>query len=240
MENTAKGNVRINGSGVVSGGSYGEVKINGSGRVDGDLSCQAAQVNGSATCNGAVKAGRIGVSGSAKFQGPVEAEELSVNGSAHVEKELHIGKLHAAGSLHCSDALQAEEVAVEGSLSLRLGCSAERFSLDGACRIGGMLNADEVEIHLAHSKSTAGEIGGGKIRIARRGEFPILSSLFNARAQMETQTIEGDEVNIEYTVAASVRGSRVHIGPGCRIGTVEYAESYEKDDSSTVTKAEKM
>ncbi|MGP3783292.1 hypothetical protein [Paenibacillus sp. 1A_MP2] len=39
--------------------------------------------------------------------------------------------------------------------------------------------------------------------------------------------IEGDDIELEYTEAEVVRGDKIKIGPGCRIGTVEYRSSLQ-------------
>ena len=86
------------------------------------------------------------------------------------------------------------------------------------------------------------EIGGEKIEVTRGGwrEKGIfldgLIKLFTGggTAELHTQLIEGDEITLEDTTAATVRGKTVVMGPGCNIGTVEYSESLRVADGATV------
>jgi cytoskeletal protein CcmA (bactofilin family) len=84
-------------------------------------------------------------------------------------------------------------------------------------------------------KCLAKEIGGEKITVRKNGlAFRLsqfLKSLFNQEERLETDTIEGDEIDLEFTTAKAVRGNRVVIGRGCDIGTVEYKTEFrlEKD-----------
>jgi hypothetical protein len=48
-----------------------------------------------------------------------------------------------------------------------------------------------------------------------------------ATGSLTAETIEGDTVDLEATEAQVVRGKVVRIGPGCRIGWVEYTDSLE-------------
>jgi hypothetical protein len=56
-------------------------------------------------------------------------------------------------------------------------------------------------------------------------------------AKLEAQVIEGDDVHLEDTEARIVRGTRITIGCGCRIGTVEYRETYHADADAVVGEA---
>ena len=51
--------------------------------------------------------------------------------------------------------------------------------------------------------------------------------------------IEGDDIHLENTIADTVRGKRIAIGPGCRIGTVEYTETLSVHDDAEVKEQRK-
>jgi hypothetical protein len=59
-------------------------------------------------------------------------------------------------------------------------------------------------------------------------------------ARLETNLIEGDDIYLEYTEAAVVRGKKVTLGPGCEIGTLEYSESYQAHRDASVGKTNKI
>ena len=104
--------------------------------------------------------------------------------------------------------------------------------MSGLYSIGGLLNAETVELTAAAGCSV-GDIGGSKITVRR--EVPgLLRRLFSGAATHSTKvhTIEGDDIALEYVTADVVRGRRVQIGEGCRIGRVEYAETLEAADGT--------
>lgn len=235
----------INGSGTASGGHYGRVQINGSGKITGDIECGDFSINGSGSAAGAVKAERLHISGSGRVIGDVEAGELKASGSAHFEGNVSGGSVGISGSGHIHGSVKVEEIHISGSAKIDGDCNAEHFRASGAFTVGGLLSADEVDIRLYSHYSHVREIGGSKIRIVREEHpgFAFLQSVFSLSVGvpcMETESIEGDEIVLEYTKAKMVRGGRVSIGPGCDIGEVEYTESYEKDNDAQVGSEKKV
>ncbi|HRU22306.1 MAG TPA: hypothetical protein P5113_06475, partial [Candidatus Bipolaricaulis sp.] len=77
------------------------------------------------------------------------------------------------------------------------------------------------------------EIGGENIDIRASSGFNFGISLSRGLrfgvgiGTLTVGEIEGDQVHLEATTADVVRGKIVHIGPGCRIGRVEYTESLD-------------
>ena len=115
----------------------------------------------------------------------------------------------------------------------------------GAFHIDGLLSVDHLRVE-PYGPSQAQEIGGGRIEVRRRGGFlgslPVLGwireHLFGGPgAKLEAQVIEGDDVHLEDTEARIVRGTRITIGCGCRIGTVEYRETFHTDADAVVGEA---
>jgi hypothetical protein len=123
--------------------------------------------------------------------------------------------------------LYAQEVDISGGLNVKGDCESEIFKAYGFARIGGLLNAGEIDIVL-HGKSTAREIGGENINI-RISAFDesivgkLLKSVFPYRRELVTESMEGDNVCLEGTTANIVRGNNVTIGKGCNINRVEYS-----------------
>ncbi len=110
-------------------------------------------------------------------------------------------------------------------------CTAERFNAKGGFTIGGLLNADRVEIAL-YGDCRAREIGGSSIAVtvAKHGIYALdklLRALTRNHPALAAETIEGDDVTLVRTTAAVVRGKRVVLGPGCVVALVEYSESCE-------------
>ena len=229
-------NVHINGSGNVSGGTYDTVTINGSGRVNGDLICRSMTINGSGSVGGNLKAsGGFTINGSGRVEGSIsDSGSVSINGS---------GKI--AGSVHCHSFRSSGSASVDGD------CEGEDMEINGGGHIGGLLNGEKVRIYLYKNNHTQiGSIGGTDIQVKLKPggngnnpgwrvkifgiEFGGGSSAENP-GYLETDTVEGDVIDLSFTRANRVSGRVVKIGPGCRIGTLEYTESAEVDrENSTV------
>lgn len=232
--------MNISGSSTMPGGEYGSVSISGAGKINGSLKCTglhcsgAARIHGSADCSGEIRS-----SGSVKIEGSAHCQSLSASGSLIVDAELTVQQQsHSSGSVHVSGHLTADEIHASGSLDAQavhcreFKCSgacriagdleAETAVLSGAAEIGGLLNAEAVE--LAPSRYVhIGAIGGSSIRIHQRDTTTLFGLFRTNSGCAKIGSIEGDEIALEYVEAETVRGRNVHIGAGCKIGRVEYS-----------------
>lgn len=230
-------NININGSGSVSGGTYDTVTINGSGQVNGDLTCHSMTINGSGSVHGNLKAaGSFTINGSGRVEGSItESGSVSISGSGKV-----------GGSVHC------QTFRSSGSASVNGDCEGEDIEISGGGHIGGLLNGEKVRIYLYNNNHPKiGSIGGTDIQVKHKPGgngsnggwhvkifgIEIGSGTHGEPGQLETDTIEGDVIDLAFTRAARVSGRVVKIGPGCVIDRVEYTESVEIDsENSTVDK----
>jgi len=238
--------ISISGSGHLGGGEYVRVSISGSGRVDGDLVAEELRISGSGKVAGRTEAGQITISGSGRFGGAVRAEEMRVSGSAKVDGPVEAKELKSSGSFHADGDVAAEYFKNSGSFRVRGDVEADLFKASGGFDIEGLLSADKIEIQLG-GRCAAREIGGETIRVERPGSLG--SALLGGLAKMLTgggmvelraTQIEADEVHLENTVSDVVRGKRVEIGPGCRIGTVEYTETLKVHEDAKVERPQKV
>src|SRR5207249_1278164 len=110
--------------------------------------------------------------------------------------------------------IAAEEISSSGSLSVKGSVDAEEFRLSGSVRIDGGLKAEEVEIDL-QGTSKIPTIEAEEIRVKATGGF------FRVRGELTADRIEGEEIELEATTAALVKGDEVRIGPHCHIDVVE-------------------
>jgi len=207
--------ISIAGSGKVEGGVYDRVKISGSGKVTGDVEAEEFKGAGAVTVEGSL------ASGSFKVEGRVTARELKVSGAAK-----------------CGP-IQGGYIRVSGALKAKGDIEADTVRLSGVFKVEGLISADRVEIRLEdHSK--ARELGGEVIEVRREsswgGFLSTLGRLFgtHGKGSLEVEAVEGDELDLEWVVAEVVRGRVVRIGPGCRIGRVEYQESLEASPEAEV------
>ena len=229
-------NANINGSGSISGGTYNSVTINGSGRVNGDLVCDAMTINGSGSIRGGLRTdGSFTINGSGRVEGSITGNgSVSINGSGKVE-----------GSVHCHSFRSS------GSASIGGDCEGEDMEVNGGGHIRGLLNGEKVRIYLYNSNHPEiGSIGGTDILVAHKPgggpgnggwKIKILGIEIvhggNGGAdpgELKTDTIEGDVIDISHTCANRVSGRVVKIGPGCRIGKLEYTESVQVDSENSV------
>ena len=196
------GNVKIVGSGVVSGNPVRahEFKSAGSGRVAGDLEADLAKSAGSCV-----------------FEGNVTAREFHTAGSAKVNGNLRGQEIHSSGSLSVGGEVDGREVHVRGSMTVGGSTTAHEFHLYGGGTFGGPIDAREIAIELGGDVS-APVIHGTEVNVRRPGGF------IRGRCELRAERIAAREVNLECTVADLVVGEEVVIGPHCRIGAVESRE----------------
>ena len=237
----------ISGAGKISGGSYERVTISGAGKVTGDLEADELRIAGAGKVDGRVRAREIVVSGSTTFSNSVHGDEMRVSGSARIDGRVEVKELKCSGNLRVNGGIEAQYLKTSGHLRVGGDVAAEIFKASGGFQIAGLLSADRVEINLG-GRCTAEEIGGEKI-IVRRGGWREKGILFDGLIKLFTgggteelhaRLIEGDEVYLEDTIADTVRGKIVEIGPGCRIETVEYSESLQVADSAVVRNRAKV
>jgi len=229
--------LNIMGDSTVPGGRYRKVNVMGDLRVAGEMRCLSFNCMGDALVDGAFQSQKTNVMGDMKFAGPVDAGVLNVMGEAVCRADLRARKANCMGDIEVEGSFNADEVRLMGELKVGGDCNADRFSSKGAFRIGGLLSVDELEI-VVWGPSRVAEIGGCRISVYRRRGFLGLHWLWDTAlsamglhertGRVEADTIEGDDIRLEDTTAKVVRGRKVSIGPGCRIGRVEHGGIFSR------------
>lgn len=238
-----KPDLKINGSGSASGGSYNLVRINGSGKITGDVECCDLVINGSGDVNGKVDSESVKISGSGRITGDIKSKEVKVGGSADFGGSISGETIKVLGSADVKGDVKAQSVDIDGRMKTEGNCSSEKFSSNGNFEVGGLLNAEEIDIRLYWHKSRAKEIGGEKISVALgKAGLGVIKAIFPSVAltQLEADIIEGDDITLENTAAKVVRGNNIVIGSGCDIGLVEYKGSYRKSMGAKVAEEKKI
>ena len=100
----------------------------------------------------------------------------------------------------------------------------------GGFRVSGLIKAGQVDVELG-GRSNARKIRGSVIVVKSRRSFFSWARMCK---HLNVDLIEGDDISLEATYAQIVRGTRVNVGNGCRIDTVEYSESLEVSPKATV------
>jgi cytoskeletal protein CcmA (bactofilin family) len=237
-------NLEILGGGSASGGTYNNAVIKGQGKINGDLDCVELDFKGIAEVDGNVKAKNITIKGAAQIRGTLEAEDVEISGQTTIHGPVKVRLFEVEGFTAIEGGLAAEEVKIKGAVDIKGDCNAEIFFAKGAFTIDGLLNAGKIEINL-FGGSKAREIGGGSIQVKPLahlfgGLHKILHAMFNHPNGLYAETIEGDDIYLEYTKAKIVRGSNVSIGPGCEIEMVEYKNNFQKVEGVKVTENRKV
>ncbi len=235
-----KRTVSIFGSGSFTGGQYGTVQISGCGKCDDFFTADSVRISGSASL-AAVEASELHISGSARLGGDVSAERMSVSGTLKLEGSCEAANLKVAGSMHAYKNLRGTNGSVSGSIHVDGDMEFEHLTISGSAGISGLLNAETLTIHLGGS-CDVGEIGGTDIFVdVPILRFGFLGKLLGKRgvSMLKCKTIEGESIRLENTVCDTVRARNVVIGPGCKIGLVEYSGELTIDPGSRVQREER-
>ncbi|GGG67152.1 polymer-forming cytoskeletal protein [Paenibacillus radicis (ex Gao et al. 2016)] len=215
----------ISGIGALKGGIFQEAKIEGVGDVDGDVVCTNFKLDGKVKVDGSVSAQKVEMNGVAFITGSLRSDSMSVQGKLEVKGDL-IG----------------EDLQLNAKLIVKGRCETESLRANGSLRMG-MLNAGSVHIEL-NGTSHIAEIGGGHIHIQKQSAVSLNKWLKAPEippvSKLTAQMIEGDDIYLEYTTAAVVRGTNIIIGPGCKIGLVEYKAKFDQDKKAKVERAERI
>ncbi|MGG1571693.1 polymer-forming cytoskeletal protein [Fictibacillus sp. NRS-1165] len=240
MQSGIKGNLTINGYGSSNGGHFEHVTLNGRGTINGSLECLRFECNGSGTVHGDLKMEEAKISGSGKIKGSVDGNEFLIEGRGTVSESVILAKkMKLSGSGMIGGNLKADEIRINGKATIANDCEAENFKADGQFTIGGLLNADRIEIRL-HGESSVTEMGGQVIKIKGiKNRFLQLFKTFFP-VQLTAKLIEGDDLELESTKADVVRGTNVTIGLDCEIDLVEYKGTYKQDKSAKVKEKKKI
>ena len=245
METNRINDLKINGNGTSTGGLFRSIKINGNGNIKGDTDTLDLKVNGLGDFYGNVKIATGKIAGKGSVLGNINAQVLNVNGLLDVSGNLTVSDFNSNGQVEIGGKVSTENLVNRGILKVEGDCNSETFKSEGLFKIKGLLNSGTIEI-LLHHTSFAKEIGGDHINVRKGGSFEIKSfikSLFPAfemNLNLNTDSIEGDEIYLEYTKAKVVRGNNVNIGPGCEIDLVEYKNSFIHASNTKVASAVQM
>ena len=159
-----KGDLKISGSGKISGGIYRNVSISGSADVADDLIAEDVKVSGSCRMLGGVQADAIKVSGSCSIAGDVRVREIKASGAARFGGDVNAKEsVKFSGSAQVAGDIRAHKIAASGRLECGGDVEGDAVRLSGIFKIGGLISADEVNIELVRGKCKAPEIGGGHI-----------------------------------------------------------------------------
>lgn len=247
MQNQQIGDLRISGSGSAGGGRYNVVSISGSGKIVGDLTCEKFKISGSGKVTGDLSCVRGNISGSGKIEGSVHGGSFTISGSGTVLGNFKGDEFVINGSGKVGGRISGTNVRLLGAATVGQGIEGEIIDIRGSLRTNGMVNGDQVNIEI-DGRTEIDEIGATKVSVFKsiqgRGILTrFIYSLFVGKdyGYLFTKSIEADEIYLENTIADVVRGNRIIIGKGCKIKKIEYSESLEvKNDTSIIEETIKL
>jgi cytoskeletal protein CcmA (bactofilin family) len=248
MTTTLDNDMKFMGESTHPGGQFRDIAVMGRARFDGDVVCRAFSCMGEAQLRGSLQSRRTSVMGQTRVGGPADAGDFSVMGRMDCDAALRARRLSCMGELRVHGQVDAETVRVFGQLSVQGDCNVDDFHSRGTFDISGLLSVDNLRVR-PYGPCRAGEIGGARIEVRRTGGFldrvPLVgwvrTCMFGRRrSRLEVESVEGDDVFLEDTDARMVRGARVRIGRGCRVGTVEFRETCTREQDAEVGDCRKV
>lgn len=216
----------------------------GVGGVTGDLICKNFRISGTAKVSGNIYCMEsVRISGVMSSGEGIFSKELRVSGVAKAKGDA-VGEdgIFVSGVLNSEGNVTSEkEIKVSGSIKAKGDVSAENIVFSGSFNVGGLVNGEKVEIKLHDNLECLkiGSVGGSEISVKlekKDGSTGSSNSFVKALSEcvenffnpekkapmLETESVEGDVIELENTIANVVRGNDITIGDNCRIGRIEY------------------
>ena len=231
-----KKDLRTSGATVSTGGEYRDVRVSGASKITSDILCETMNISGAITVDGNVKASSCKVSGACKIYGNVDSDEIKISGGSSITGSLTGKEISLSGGIKVGKSIKSNNLKLAGEITVGGDMECEYFKLEGGIISGGVVNCETCELNLA-TRSEVSELVGAKITVKESDGYAvgILKSIFGkGKGSLKVNVIEGDEIYLENTTCERVSGERVTLGPGCKIGTVEYSEELNIDQDSTV------
>lgn len=243
--------VNISGSGKIYGDlRCAELHASGSANVSGNVYCEGdAHCSGAGHFNGAFECKELHASGACRISKNLKCTAAHFSGASKVGGSVECENGRFSGATEVAGDITFKDLRMSGVSKILGNASGDNAIISGITEIGGLLNAENIEIiincnevNLHRSLVNIKEIGCTNITVTPRtadvgslfGRFFGKSFAQNPRPLIQSEVIEGDEVNICYTKAKSVRGRNVRIGDGCEIERVEYSGSIEIAEGAKV------
>jgi cytoskeletal protein CcmA (bactofilin family) len=211
--------LKVIGETTSAGGQFHHIKVTGECEFKGDVDCIKLSSTGEIVVNGDLR-----------------TDELKLTGHCEIKGGLNALRVRGRGELKVFSGMRGENMMFTGNIDAEGDCEAGVFEVSGGFNVRGLLSADSLEVKM-FGPCLARELGGGKLRI-KRSRASALVSLIKLKnmnsATLNAELIEGDDIELEYTAAAIVRGKSVSIGSGCQIYRVEYRDSLHVHKSAIV------
>lgn len=233
--------LNISGKGTISAGDYDEVVLKGNIKSKGKISCKNFKFDGKFSGDSDIDCKKeLKLSGDFKNDGSIKTDILIASGKVKNEKNISAYSMKISGSFISQSDIRTSKMKALGIIDVKRNIKADKAHIVGMINNEGLIDVDNLHIEIFSSRySEVKNIKGKDIQIERKLRDPIITC-FKKLAKSKTgvinvtDAIEGDDINLEYTIAKRVTGRRVNIGKGCQIGLVQYSDNIEVSSESTV------
>lgn len=230
--------LKIMASSDISGGEYGNIKVMGTATIKDDIKCEELKVMGAVISEGIIDCGYLKVMGTAVLGDNVTCQNFDLLGTIECNYEANInveGKFSVKGTIGSVKKTKAHTIDIKGIFS-NDDCDVEEAKINGKIDIKNTLNCENIIIESSKLTSKINELVGANIEIKRK--INLFGTSSNVIADINT--IEGDQIKLEYTKVNVVRGKNIKIGRGCTIGSIEYTGSCQVNSNSKVENQVKL
>ncbi|MDF2837528.1 MAG: hypothetical protein K0Q63_3168 [Paenibacillus sp.] len=209
--------LRLVGTSESAGGRFAKLQITGDAKLVGNVACTNFALPGTPSSNGDLKTETLKLTGELRIRGQLQAGGCSGMGDIAADGGMRGEKLSLSGRIRSDGLIEAETLDVRGVVEAEQG-----------------INAGQATLRM-YGPSRIKEIVGGTITVRKSRGLKLKGMLqTDPNTGLTAELIEGDEVYAEYTSAEIVRGTKVKLGPGCEIRRVEYRDSLQVHEKSSV------
>jgi len=237
--------------------SFNGIVIEDDQTVDQAVDVRNLQIYGNAVFRSRVEAEAVEVFGTGRFRSFVTCDTLEIPGDAVMLEKLLSESIKVEGSLSVAGKTRTEVAVIDGSAVFMEKLTAARCVLhtrgrmeaDGGLKIDrlisggklivpGTLTGDALEITSCEQSEIARvNVYNVKVAYKPRGDVPEIG---DGEFLLTSYFIDAEELDLEYVAADVVECDRAVIGPGCRIGELNYREDVKIDRDAQVERVMKI
>lgn len=234
------------GSNITGNVEAQEVYINDGSHITGNISAKNIKIKDGSGVNGNIKTITAKINDGSNVYGDIISEDIIIKDGANISGNLSSKTIHLHDGSNVTGNVKGEEIKINDNVKIGKDCECEKFTGYDSFQIGGLLNAEEVNI-LLDGNCSVKEIGGNNISVRIPKNFNSMSifgiEVIHGNAgigYLTVDTIEGDTIYLENTNAKTVRGTNITIGDNCKIDKVEYRETINTAEKAIVSEKLKI
>ncbi|MEG0273769.1 MAG: polymer-forming cytoskeletal protein [Longicatena sp.] len=116
---TQQMDIKIEGLGTISEGSYGRIKVEGVGKIRGNVEFETMEIEGTCNADQNLKGGLLNIEGMFKVKGDIRVKQLHIEGMLRTEdRKIYANEIRVEGMLKNSGEVNADRVIIEGCASI--------------------------------------------------------------------------------------------------------------------------